>query len=261
MNGIQGLADYLDPLGLGAWQYHPVVESTNDLALKWGLEGAPDWSLVLADSQTKGRGRKGRHWVTTPKSALALSLVLHPTPEEMAHLSRFTALAGLGLIRALANYALKGEIKWPNDVLLNRKKVAGILVESDWQGDRLESLVIGMGVNVTPGAVPKGLRYPATSLEDAADHFINRWDLLVVILRQMMALRLEITTSTFLRAWNEHLAFREQWVYFRLSTKETQRLKVLGITPEGYLFLEDESGVQFSVLDGEIEMPLQPKSQ
>ena len=261
MKDNQELADYLDPLGLGAWQYHPVAASTNDLALEWGLEGAPDWSLVLADTQTKGRGRKGRNWVTTPKSALALSLVLRPTPEEMAHLSHFTALAGLGLIHALAEFGLTGEIKWPNDVLLKGKKVAGILVESDWQGDNLKSFVIGMGVNVTPDAVPKGLRYPATSLEDAANRPINRWDLLGDILHQMMALRLEIATSTFLTAWNEHLAFRNQWVYFRRSGYETQRVKVLGMTPEGHLCLEGVLGEKYSVLEGEIVMPLQSKSQ
>ena len=91
------LAAGLEGLGLGAWQYYPSVGSTNDLALDWAHAGAPDWALVIADAQTAGRGRGDRTWETKP-GGLAISLVLRPTTQEIEHLTRFTALAGLGLL-------------------------------------------------------------------------------------------------------------------------------------------------------------------
>ena len=249
------LADFLDPLGLGAWIYHREVNSTNDLALSWAQHGALDWSLVLADSQTAGRGRFDREWVTRPKSSLAISLVLRPLHQEKAHLPRFTALAALGLIRALHRVDLVGQIKWPNDVLVNGKKVAGVLVEAEWQAEDVSALVVGMGVNISPEAVLDGLRYPATSVEAELSHSINRWTLLADILREMMALRRVLRDQAFIDAWNTSLAFRGQWIDVRRRGEIVESLRVLRITSEGCLSLQNEMGERVELLEGEIVMP------
>lgn len=255
MHDKSSLADFLDPLGLGAWTYQRMVTSTNDLALSWAQRDAPDWSLVLADSQSAGRGRFDRNWVTKPKSALAMSLVLRPLPAELPHLPRFTALAALGLISALDDAGCEGRIKWPNDVLLNGKKVAGILVEAEWQADDVCALVVGMGVNVTDEAVPNELRYPATSVEAELSDPIIRWALLADILQHMMALRLILTDQAFVEAWNSSLAFRGEWISFRQRGKTVKRMKLLGITTDGCLALQDPLGGGVNVMEGEIVMP------
>lgn len=250
------IKNILDSLHLGAWQYHPTVGSTNDTALAWAKRGAPDGSLVLADTQTAGRGRAGRRWVTRPGSALAMSLVLRPTPAEEAHIPRFTALAALGLIQALAQRGLRAKLKWPNDVLLAGRKAAGVLVEADWGGERLEALVVGMGVNVNPESVPEQdlLKYPATSVADIHGAPLNRWLLLRDILLEMMVLRRRLTDQAFLEAWNHALAFRGDWVRFHHPGAEPQQVKILGVGSGGELLHETQGGQMDSALAGEILM-------
>ncbi|MFW5714243.1 MAG: biotin--[acetyl-CoA-carboxylase] ligase [Brevefilum sp.] len=241
---------------LGGWQYHERVGSTNDLALAWAKENAPDWALVLADEQTSGRGRAGRKWVTQPGSALAMSLVLRPSQAEKMHLARFTAFAALGLIRALARFGLRAELKWPNDVLLGGRKVAGVLVEADWQGPRLEALVVGLGVNVLPGSVPNEdrLRYPAISVQEMYEGLMDRLELLDGILQELKTLRKHLLSQEFMAAWNEALAFREEWVWFRSPGGEPHLVRILGVGLEGELLLERADGEEYSTLAGEIVM-------
>jgi BirA family biotin operon repressor/biotin-[acetyl-CoA-carboxylase] ligase len=209
---------------------------------------------VLADEQTAGRGRKSRRWEMTPGKGLAMSLILRPTSAEEAHISRFTALAALGLVHALRGYGLVGKIKWPNDVLLRGKKVAGVLVETAWVGDAIETCVIGMGVNVDLGSVPESadLRMPATSVEAAAGVPVNRWTLLADILQAMMALRPIITGDAFIEAWNQHLALRDAWVNFHFSRGVVEKVKLQGIDGDGKLTLQHKDGREETVNSGEI---------
>lgn len=253
---IQSVFEKID---LNEWQYYPSVGSTNDMALEWVRIGAPDMSLIVADEQTAGRGRGDRHWVTHPGSALAMSLVLRPRQEELDSIPHFTALAALGLIRALAGLGLQAELKWPNDVLLEGKKVAGVLVEADWQGNRLEALVVGLGVNISPKSVPHPdqLRYPAISVEDVLGAQVDRWELLGDILLEIMDLRRAHQGSGFLKSWNEALAFRGQWVWFWKDGSEDRQarvIRVLEVGAGGELIYENEAGEEASALAGEIMM-------
>ena len=241
---IIALSNVLDPLSLGGWQYHPVVHSTNDIAQDWAEKGAADWSLVLADEQTAGRGQGSRRWHMAAGKGLAMSLILRVKPDERTIVTRFTALAALGLVHALRKYQLEGWIKWPNDVLLKGKKVGGVLVETAWVGDSVEACIIGMGVNVAKGCIPKStvLNYPAITVEDAYGSAINRWELLAQILRSILAFRPIITTEAFIDAWNQQLMFRGKWVHFLFSTGVVKKVKLMGICADGKLQLQYEDG-------------------
>lgn len=245
---------HLDRLALGSWRYHPVVGSTNDLALDWAAQGAPDWSLVLTDEQRAGRGRGSRRWEMNPRKGLAMSLILRLTPSEKEHITRFTALAAVGLVQALQGYGLAGEIKWPNDVLLGGKKVGGVLVETTWVGESVEACVIGMGVNVTRESIPTSadLRMPATSVEAAAERSVDRWALLAKILQVMMTLRPIIATDMFMETWNQHLAFRNEWIDFNFPRGVVEKVKILGIAGDGKLNLQHVNGSVEAVNSGEI---------
>jgi BirA family biotin operon repressor/biotin-[acetyl-CoA-carboxylase] ligase len=252
----EDLSPYLDPLGLGAWRYLPVVGSTNDVAREWAAAGAPDWALVVADAQTAGRGRGERRWMTEPGCALAFSLVLRPTPTEVDYYPRFTALAALGLIRALSGLGLAAQLKWPNDVLLAGSKVAGVLVEADWQAAQGEAMVVGMGVDVSPGSVPPAhaLRYPATAVEITLGAEVDRWALLAETLAAMREYRAILAQDALIEAWNAHLAMRGEWVRFQVHGESPQKLRVLGVHPDGQLLLAHTDGTLTQALSGEILM-------
>jgi BirA family biotin operon repressor/biotin-[acetyl-CoA-carboxylase] ligase len=138
--------------------------STNDEAKTLARAGAPAGTIVWADEQSAGRGRRGRVWLSPPGN-LYLSLVLRPDggPARAAQLG-FVAALGLGdALAALAGPALQLRNKWPNDLLANGKKLAGILLESETSAaDRVDFVIVGIGVNIA--AAPAEVEYPATSL-------------------------------------------------------------------------------------------------
>jgi BirA family transcriptional regulator, biotin operon repressor / biotin---[acetyl-CoA-carboxylase] ligase len=201
--------------------------STNDLALEWAQAGAPDWALVVADAQTAGRGRGDRRWVTEPGGALAFSLVLRPTPAEAGCFPRFTALAALGLVNALSGLGLAAQIKWPNDVLLAGRKVAGVLVEADWQAARVEAAVIGLGVNVSPGSVPPvhTLRYPATAVELSWVALWTAGRCWQTLVRRCGITAAILAQDALIDAWNAHLALRGEWVRFQVDDAAPQAVR------------------------------------
>jgi BirA family biotin operon repressor/biotin-[acetyl-CoA-carboxylase] ligase len=250
------LSEYLKDLHLAGMHYYLVVESTNDQALAWANEGAKDWSLIVGDTQTQGRGRGDRRWVTIAGTSLAISLVLRLDTRESAVVTRFTALAALSLIRTLAQLGVVAKIKWPNDVLIENKKVAGVLVETDWEGDQINALVIGIGVNICADSLPDSdkLRYPATSIEEAVGKPIDRWVVLKKMLVEMMNLRPQLKSDEFIEAWNQSLAFSGSWVQFKTFGQNVQRMNILGVRQDGCLLLEQGDGQIQACADGEIIM-------
>jgi BirA family transcriptional regulator, biotin operon repressor / biotin---[acetyl-CoA-carboxylase] ligase len=141
------------------------VGSTNDLARELADEGAPHGTVVLADRQTSGRGRRGREWVSLPGANLYCSIVLRPAlPPERAH--ELTLVAGVALAEALEGSGVAAQLKWPNDVEHEGRKLAGILSELHADEVGLHHVVVGIGVNVdVPAeAFPEELRTRATSV-------------------------------------------------------------------------------------------------
>ena len=251
------LQPYLAGLPLGAWRYYDTTGSTNDVALAWAQSGAPDMTLVIADHQSAGRGRFQRRWVTQPGSALAFSLILRPTSNEIQHLSRFAALGALAVWQALAGeWGLTAQIKWPNDILLNGQKAAGILVENTWLGDLLQGLVIGLGLNISRQSVPppEQLMFPATCLENVLGHPVDRWSVLRSILLNLASWRARLGSPEFFNAWQDHLAFKGQWVRISGASGPDRAGRVAGLSPSGSLRLVDLQGNEFRVDAGDVSL-------
>ncbi len=251
------LASLLVGLPVPQIRFFDTIGSTNDEALGWILAGAQDGCLVTADQQTQGRGRLNRRWVTHPGVALAFSLILRPSSEEMHHVGFFSPLGALAICQSLeGSLGLAPQIKWPNDVLLQGKKVAGILVEAAWIGDRLEGMVIGIGVNVKPEAVPpaEGLLFPATCVEDAAGRVVDRAALLRGMIEAMFEWRLKLDDTSFLQAWERRLAFRGEWVRIAGTDSEPVTGQVLGIDASGSLLLRDSAGATRAITVGDVHL-------
>ncbi len=242
-------------ISLGGFRFFKSIGSTNDEARAWLDEGASDLSLVIADEQTAGRGRSGRKWFTPPGTALAFSLILRPNADEQMHPARITGLGAVALTESLQRRGLAAKIKWPNDVLINRRKAAGILVESIWNGDQLEAFILGIGVNVLAASVPPAdqLFFPATSLESELNRRVDRIELLKEILSALIQWRSKIGTAEFIKTWEHHLAFRGESVQVRKDNEPPLTGTLLGLESDGGLRLASNDKI-LAIQLGEIHL-------
>lgn len=245
-------------LPLGPIRYLDRVGSTNDAALDWMEAGAPDLAVVIADEQTSGRGRSGRAWFTPPGAALAISFGLIPGRSETGlSLPRFTALGALAVADSLqTHFQQKTSIKWPNDVLIEGKKVAGVLAESRWAGNRLTALILGIGINIAPASVPPAdrLGFPAVALETALGRPVPRLDVLKSVATQVVRWRRKIASQEFLAAWEARLAFRGQRVRVEAEDQQPVEGQLLGLNAEGALRLGLSDGREVTVRVGDLHL-------
>lgn len=163
--------------------------STNDVVEKLARDGVKEGVVVFAESQTKGRGRLGRKWMSPTRKGLWFSVLLRPElrPQETTQLTVASATALRRAIKAVTG--LSAEIKWPNDLLIGGKKVAGILTEMSAEVDRVRHIIVGIGVDVNQDAneFPLELRGIATSLRIASGEKISRAELATEMLRELDA--------------------------------------------------------------------------
>jgi BirA family biotin operon repressor/biotin-[acetyl-CoA-carboxylase] ligase len=263
---LEKLSAGLSVLPVGPVRFFKRIDSTNSEAARWIEAGAPDLAMVVADEQTAGRGRQGRKWFTPAQAALAFSLILKQTPGETDQplfptlFMRLTALGALAVCQALRmHYGLPAEIKWPNDVLLQRRKLAGILAEAHWQGEQLQAVILGVGINIAPESVPAEIEliYPATCVETVLGRPVDRLELLQVVLKNLLKWRTRLSEPDFLTAWDQHLAFKGEWVTIFEENPQGSTSRqgcVLGLDEQGRLRLKDRSGEEFTLLTGELRL-------
>jgi len=239
--------------------YKKTVDSTNRLAKDLGRRGAPDGTLVLAEQQSAGRGRRGRKWLSQGHANLLFSLGLRPgIPVERAFvLTMVLALSAVDGIREVAG--VLPMIKWPNDLYLGGRKLAGILSEFSVKDDRIDYLVLGMGINVNwaPGHNPE-LSYPATSLLQETRRPIDREELLLCILQYFEKSYPSVTSgdiSGFYRRWNELSLVLGREVMIE-SSGEVYRGTALGIDDKGALLLREPGGGERRILAGDVSLRL-----
>jgi BirA family biotin operon repressor/biotin-[acetyl-CoA-carboxylase] ligase len=269
------LQETLSDLPLGPVRYYKTIDSTNLAAAQWVLDGASHFSLVVADEQTAGRGRHGRRWFTPPGSALAFSLIIkserlslfQDKQDGLDHVpslipSRLTALGALAVCESLqTQFGLNPQIKWPNDVLVNKCKVAGVLVEAQWQS-RLLAAILGIGINIAPASIPadKDLTFPATSVETVLGEPVYRWILLHEVLASIVRWQQRLSSKEFIQTWEELLAFKGEWVQVVSEKRQEDNPEniregqVLGLSDEGALKLQAPSGERFEIQIGELQL-------
>lgn len=238
-------------------RYFASIGSTNTEALQWAADGAPDFALVLADEQTKGRGRFDRRWITRPGTSLAFSLILKPSAQETGNVALFSPLCGIAVQEAVSSLVgLETRIKWPNDVLIDSKKFCGILVEAAWHGSAVQGIVLGIGMNISPDSVPEAVHqnFPATCLESALGSQVDRFQVLVRVLDSIKKWRKELGSTAFMQRWEEHLAFKGEWVRIEHSEKPSIIGRVKGIDQKGHLVLVQENGREIDIEIGDVHL-------
>jgi BirA family biotin operon repressor/biotin-[acetyl-CoA-carboxylase] ligase len=246
--------NYLSSTRVTQLKYFDTIGSTNDEALAWASAGADDFSLVVANEQTKGRGRFDRRWITKPGSSLAFSLILKPEDNEKSMIPLFSPLCGIA-VREAVNLTLGAnvEIKWPNDVLINRRKFCGILVEASWMDGLVNGIIMGIGINISRESVPPAgnQQFPATSLEHETNSLVDRWLLMQNVVLAIEKWRGRIGSAEFLKEWQDHLAFKGEKVRIEHSGKPSIIGTMKGINDQGNLVLivDDDREVSFEIGD------------
>lgn len=233
------------------------VDSTNHYAKQMAEEGAPEGTLALADAQTAGRGRRGRGWTSPKGESVYMSLVLRPKirPE---HASMLTLVMGLSTAQGIGKLLnLPVKIKWPNDVVVNGKKICGILTEMSADMEGIRHVVIGVGINVNNQQFPEELKDKATSLRIETGRILNREEIRDCVL-EAFSRNYEKFAETenlqeMLNEYNEVLANRDRQVQV-LDPKEPFEGVARGINGQGELLVEKEDGSVIPVYAGEVSV-------
>ena len=232
--------------------YYDTIDSTNKAAYGIAQAGAREGSIVIAEKQTKGRGRLSREWVSPANKGIYVSIILRPriTPFEAPSV---TLMAAVSVCCAIREYTgAKALIKWPNDILINEKKAAGILTEMEAEQDSVKFIILGIGINVnakTP-ELPKG----AGSISEEMSNDISRAGLLRALLEQL--------EQHYNILKNEGFApIRKEWIDFSATLGRRVRAvcmarkiegEAIGIDPDGALRVRLDNGFQERVTAGQL---------
>lgn len=236
--------------------YKEEIDSTNLEAARQA-ENLPHGAVIWADAQTAGRGRRGRSWVSRGGENIYFSMLLKPDfgPERASMLTLVMALAAAQGIEAI--YGCETQIKWPNDVVVNGRKVCGILTEMQVVPGAIKHVIIGVGINVNQMTFDEeGLSY-ATSLRKETGVCGNRKELLTEVLQQFKRLYAEfcqaVSLAPMVEAYQKRLANRGREVRVLDPQGEYQGV-ALGINPQGELLVRKADGEELEVYAGEVSV-------
>lgn len=232
--------------------YYDLIDSTMDMAMNLALEGESEGTVVCAEGQIKGRGRLGRNWSSPKYKGIYLSLILRPDllPNQAPLLTLLTAVSICQAINKITS--IFSSIKWPNDILINNKKVGGILTELNAEQDRINFVVVGVGINVN---TPKSFLPPnASSLSYEAKKKFSRIDLVRQILREIeyfYFLFKEEGIFPIIKKWREFSNLTGERVKV-ICHKEELEGEVLDIDSDGGLMLREDSGLIKKIMAGDV---------
>jgi BirA family transcriptional regulator, biotin operon repressor / biotin---[acetyl-CoA-carboxylase] ligase len=238
--------------GRAGWQirHFARIDSTNRYVLDEARTGAAAGLVAVADHQTAGRGRLGRAWEAAPDTSLLVSVLLRPDlPADRLFL--LTLAAGLALADALASVAgVTAGLKWPNDLVVDDKKLAGLLAEADLSAGAPRAVVLGAGCNLTADAVPPDLAARATAVELEAGHAVDR-DALLSAFLDALAERLDVLDTVLpdARARSATLGRR---VRIKLPGDQVLEGEATALADDGALLLRDDAGRDHAVAVGDV---------
>jgi BirA family biotin operon repressor/biotin-[acetyl-CoA-carboxylase] ligase len=238
-------------VGQRAIYYHR-LKSTIDVARREAQQGATEGTVIIAGEQTGGRGRRGRSWLS-PRGSIALSIILYP---DVAYLPSLIMLASLAVVNSIRSVTgLEPGIKWPNDVLINGKKVCGILIESDVRGDKVDYSIVSPGINVNVRLTD----YPeiattATSLADEMGRDVSRRDIVHHLLVESERLYLTLRAGgAVFEAWRDNLVMLGKNV--QVTEGETLYRGIAeSVARDGSLLLRQSNGKQLKIVAGDVSL-------
>lgn len=232
--------------------------STNDVAEKLARDGVKEGVVVFAESQSKGRGRLGRKWISPPGQGLWFSVLLRPNLRPQAA-TQLTVASATALYRAIREVTgITPEIKWPNDILIKGRKIAGVLTELSAEIDHINHLILGIGVDVNLGAseFPPELRKIATSIKAETGRDIHRADLAAAILRELDRDYARITAGDFAKVadeWQHQCTTIGQRVSINIGDRVIQG-HAEALDDDGALLVRTQHGRLERIIGGDVTL-------
>jgi BirA family biotin operon repressor/biotin-[acetyl-CoA-carboxylase] ligase len=232
--------------------YYPTLASTMDTARQEGLNGAPNGTVILAGEQTKGRGRLKREWLS-PAGNIALSIILYPNVKDLPYLIMIASLAAVKSMETVTGF--KAGIKWPNDVLIEGKKAAGILIENELKGNRAVYSIIGIGINVDlkAGEYPE-IADTATSLQTQSSPEDLSIKLITSLLTEFEILYVQLPDGKLIfNDWRDRLITLGQKV---TATSSNQIITgtAESVDESGALTIRQPDGTLATVVSGDVTL-------
>lgn len=252
------IAEYLNTKTIGRTIYHyDSIESTNKLAKEIAM-GEEEGTVIIAEEQTDGRGRLGRAWTSPKGSGIWMSIIIKPKIAPM-DASKVTQITAASVYSAISEMGIETNIKWPNDIVLNGKKVSGILTEMTSEMMQINYMAIGIGINVNldAGDIPEDIIEKATSLKIECGRKINRKELIARILNHFeyfydkLILNEDIEESITICKEKSALIGKKIRVISR--GKELER-EAIDLTSSGELIVKDEDGNIEKIISGEVSV-------
>lgn len=232
--------------------YYPSVDSTMEVARQEARQGAVEGTVIATDEQTGGRGRLKRTWLT-PVGNIALSVVLYP---KLSYLPSLIMLASLAVVHSIESATgLRPQIKWPNDVLINGKKVCGILIENDVQGNGVNYSIMGIGINANLRLADfPEIQTTATSLSDELGREISRLNVILHLLGEIERYYLAISAGeSIYEEWRDKLVTPGKKV--RVTAGETTYEGIAeSVTRDGSLLLRGTDGSLTRIVAGDVTL-------
>jgi BirA family biotin operon repressor/biotin-[acetyl-CoA-carboxylase] ligase len=251
------LIPYMKTNVLGrALHVYDSVESTQSTLTRLMEIGAKEGTVVVAEQQTQGRGRMGRKWHSPSGKGIWMSVLLKPAV-PLAYAAQFTLLTSAAVCRAIRKQtSAAAYIKWPNDILIDKRKVCGILLESSAEDERLRYMIAGIGIscNLTIEDYPEALREIATSLYMATGYFVDRAPLIGAVLGELEGLYEIYKEQGFgpIRSlWEAHFGAMHQEVSIQSGTQLIQGI-ACGLDENGSLLVQLPNGEKTKVYTGEM---------
>jgi len=240
--------------GMGEIIHFRETDSTNARAKELAIQGAPEGTLIVSESQTEGRGRKGRVWFSPSEAGIYASLILRPNipPSEAPRITFLTAVSAVEALLALTS--LEVTIKWPNDILVKGKKIAGILTEISAEMDAIDYVVVGLGMNVNNPHLPDDIEDKATSVFIETGKRFHKVKIVREYLRQQekyYRILREFGFGPILRRWKQLTNTIGKRVVVEMIDKRYTGV-VRDVDPEGVLILQDEKGRFRRILSGDV---------
>lgn len=229
-----------------AFVYAEELSSTNTFLMDKQNGYNESGTVVLAEKQTSGKGRKDRVWYSAPDSNLTFSILITKDKFLTSNSSLINFAASLSVAFSIENlYQLKTELKWPNDVLLDGKKTSGILIEATSQGNKIERFVIGIGINVNQPSFQGTFNYPPTSIRNELGRNVEREKLLAEILNnfELLLEKIKKNKSEVINDWKSKC----KMIGERISIVENDSEKFgifYDIDEEGFLLLKTKDGIE-----------------